>query len=216
MKEIITKILDWSEVWAILIPLTVYVVNRKEKKKWERPLLIYLIITLINNLVIDFIFHPYLEYKVLQSNHIFYNLNSVVRFFCFISFFQYTYSAFEKLIPVTRVVFLIIVYFSYTVLNNAYDFNSKMMALESAILLVFCIIWFYLKIRDTNSGGYFSENSSWAVTGIFFYSAINFFVFLFYETLIKSDNNFAFYIWDVHNISFIIMCILFSFAFRKK
>jgi hypothetical protein len=52
------KILDLSEVWAVLIPLTVYVIKRP-RKKFIKTIFIYLLFALIINLCADIIEENY-------------------------------------------------------------------------------------------------------------------------------------------------------------
>src|SRR4051812_49239324 len=91
MFESLKLMLDWSEVWALLIPLTVVFV-RKNKTQYLKPVRIFLAIALILNLCIDLIS----QYKVkwgfgpqdfLWNNNFLYNMESVVRLLLFSWFF---------------------------------------------------------------------------------------------------------------------------------
>lgn len=209
-------LMDWSEVWAPLIPLTVYLL-KKPKDKWTKPLVIYLIIAFLINFTVDFLYHPYIEFKVLGTNYIFYNLSSAFRLIMFCWFFHYIHSFFRKLNKVLPYFYLALGLLSFIFLKDVFkDFNSPLMALETAVILTYCISWFNLKIRDEIAGSLFAENYSWPVIGITFYAALCFPIFLFYDLLISSESIFAYYIWDVHNFSFMVMCISFAIGFSKK
>ena len=99
----IHQILDWSEVWALLIPLTVFLITRP-KAKWVRPVIYYIIIALLLNLSADIIWKRktlriavwinenltfFYDPKFKQvNNNIFYNTHSVVRVLLFTWFFK--------------------------------------------------------------------------------------------------------------------------------
>jgi len=215
MRNILTNLIDWSEVWALLIPLTILVI-RKPQYAWKKPIIIYLITALAINFTIDFLYHPFIEYKLLQSNYIFYNINSILRLVFFTWFFNYLHPRFRKLNKVVPYLYMLVVILNFIFLESLLDFSSKTMALEAAIGLIYCLIWFYLKVNDDDERWLFSYSHVWVVTGISLYSAITFFLFLFYKIIINSGDIFAYYIWDVHNISFAIMCFLIAVAFYKK
>src|SRR5688572_21278691 len=48
------QILDWSEVWALLIPLTILLIF-KPKASWVKPIIFYLLIALILGAALDLI-----------------------------------------------------------------------------------------------------------------------------------------------------------------
>ena len=215
MKNFIIDFLDWSEVWAPLIPLAILWMY-KPRQKWVKPLAIYLIITLLINFIIDFLYHPYLEHKILETNYVFYVLNSLTRVIFFSWFFSYLHPFLKKLSRAIPFLFLIAAALNFIFIGGINVFASKLMAFETALLLVYCISWFNIKIRDENAGPLFVENAAWVVVGISFYAAVNFVLFLFYQTLIESDSVFTYYMWYVHNISFTVMCILIAVAFKKN
>lgn len=214
MNAFISAIIDWSEVWAPLIPLAVLLIY-KQKQNWEKPILIYLIITLLVNFCVDFLYLPFMENKILTSNYIFYNINSIVRFIFFTWFFNCIHPFFRRMNMVIPALFFLLVILNFIFIESIFDFSSKMMALETAVLLSYCIMWFYHKIREDESGSLFSSKYSLIITGISIYTSVNFVLFLFYKILIRSENAFAYYIWDVHNFFFIIMCVFIAIAFKK-
>src|ERR687886_624535 len=96
MKEIYTEFIDWSEVWALLIPLTILLFYRKQPRILK-PVIIYIWLALLINLAIDVSWKLLVKYKKtaiptwipawFQSNNYMYNIHSIVRFICFTSFF---------------------------------------------------------------------------------------------------------------------------------
>ena len=57
---------------------------------------------------------------------------------------------------------------------------------------------------------------AWVVAGLSIYVAVNFFIFLFYATLIATALKFSIVIWNVHNIFFIIFCIFIAIALNDS
>src|SRR5947209_13678568 len=114
MIAILLKILSWSEVWALFLPLAA-LFSRKGQPRWLRPVILYVFIALLLNLPADIIaeFKRKLNFPHwLQSNTILYNLHSIIRFACFSAFFiglqQPFFIRLKKLIPVFFILFLII------------------------------------------------------------------------------------------------------------
>src|SRR5689334_16690456 len=72
------EVLDWSEVWALLIPLAVLLFYRSMPGLLF-PIPLYLMIALFLNLFITLISNvPAIDYYF-ASNHIFYNVHSVIK-----------------------------------------------------------------------------------------------------------------------------------------
>ena len=107
MMNLLRVIMDWAEVWAVLIPLAV-LIARKPAYDWVRPVDIYLIVALLLNILIDGIWYGN-KYKVFAvSNNLLYNIHSFCRFFLFAWFFNYVGKPFPKMnriIPIVRCQF---------------------------------------------------------------------------------------------------------------
>src|SRR5689334_975978 len=84
----IVHLLDWSEVWAITIPLIVVLTLGKRQPAFIKPVIVYLWVALIINLLADIIadFKTYLPGWAYSNNPL-YNIHSIVRFACFSYFF---------------------------------------------------------------------------------------------------------------------------------
>ena len=87
MSNLIQPILNWSEVWALLIPLFVLLLRPKQPF-YLKPVILYLWAALFLNLTGDIIGeynknHPGWH----LSNNPLYNIHSLLRFTCFSYFF---------------------------------------------------------------------------------------------------------------------------------
>src|SRR3954462_4310057 len=106
-------ILDWSEIWALFIPLFVlwrYPFQPKNMK----PIISYLYAALLLNAIIDFIDHfkgPLHFPHWLQTNNYLYNVHSIVRFIYFSMFFNRvlpSFKDFRKVISIVASIFLLV------------------------------------------------------------------------------------------------------------
>src|SRR3954467_5814809 len=81
------EIIDWSEAWAIIIPLIIFLF-RKPQEGYLKPVLLYLIIALCINVGIDIIwkFNSSMP-GFLKDNNFLYNIHSIARLFFFIWLF---------------------------------------------------------------------------------------------------------------------------------
>src|SRR5688500_9717148 len=109
----LTEILNWSEVWALLIPLGILLIYRHQPKLLH-PVVVYLWIALVINLFIDVIAMFYLKWNFpywLRTNNYLYNIHSIARFICFSWFFrkmQRGFTGSKVILPVLAAVFLFI------------------------------------------------------------------------------------------------------------
>ncbi|HEV8271767.1 MAG TPA: hypothetical protein VGQ04_10720 [Chitinophagaceae bacterium] len=218
MEGFLIGILDWSEVWALLIPLAVLLFQRPQSATLK-PIIIYLWIAFILNLGIDIIMvlrdHNLSWVQThfpewLKTNNPLYNIHSVARFTCFSIYFiqlQHTsFVKFRKLLAVSSVIFIIINFSIFENFFNPRSFSGNLLATEAYLLLVYCMLYYLSELKD-DSKNLFNGPDFWVVTGLSIYVVINFFVFLFYLPMIDVDQDLAINIWNVHNIAFIIFCL---------
>jgi len=218
------KALDWSEVWALLIPLMVLLFRRPQPATLK-PVIIYLCIAFILNVGIDIImiFRDYrLEWvkatfpEWLKTNNPLYNIHSVARFTCFSIYFMQlqhaSFTKFKKFLAAASAIFIVINFSIFENFFNPRSFSGSLLATEAYLLLVYCMLYYLSELKD-DSKNLFIGPDFWIVTGLSMYVVINFFVFLFYLPMIDVDPQVAVNIWNVHNIAFIIFCLFITKAF---
>lgn len=216
MNKTLQLILDWSEVWALLIPLFVLVIRGKQPPLLK-PVIVYLWLALLFNIIADVIgdFKRHLP-AWLQSNNLLYNVHSLVRFSCFSFFFislkQSSSSLIKKAIPFLSLLFVLINFSFFENFFNPMHLSGDLLAVEAYLLLIYCMLYYLLRLKEDveviSSGKVF-----WIVTGLSIYVVINFFVFLFYLPMIKVNPMLADKMWTIHNIAYITFCILIAKAF---
>lgn len=215
MGNFIQSALDWSEVWALLIPVSILLVKRG-RPGILKPVVWYVWLALLINLVIDLV-ADYKEYLPgwLQSNNPLYNIHSLVRFICFSLFFillpQQAFNKVKKWLAILSVLFIII---NFSFVDNFFNYNSfsgNLLTVEAYLLLAYCMLYYLSVLRDDRKV-IFDGPDFWVATGLSIYVVINFFVFLFYLPMITVSPRLAENIWNVHNIAFIIFCIFLTKA----
>ena len=218
MRELLLSVMNWSEVWAPLIPLAV-LLYKKHQPHFLKPVIVYLFIALFINLagdLIDVTKHSLPSW--LQSNNPLYNVHSIIRFVCFSYFFTavpYTSAGISKyVIPVVSILIIIINFGFIENFGNPNHLSGNLLAAEAYMLLVYCMQYYLSKLKneedDVTSGADF-----WVVTGLAVYVVINFFVFLFYVPMLQQDVTLAINIWYLHNVAYIVLCIFITKAFYE-
>ncbi len=212
MGKIAELISDWSEVWALLIPL-LFLMFRGNQPALLKPVIVYLCLALILNLFGDVIADfkkPYHFPAWLQSNNPIYNIHSVVRFACFSYFFislpQPQFKTFKKVIVVVFILYTIINFAFFENFFYFYHLSGNILSVESYLLLIYCMLY-YLAVLNDEDDAAFKGPVFWIVTGLSLYVVINFFVFLFYVPMITQNMILALHIWKVHDAAFIILCL---------
>lgn len=203
-------VLDWSEMWALLIPLITYIFHRHQPS-YFRVILVYLWLALALNSVGDLIgdFKRYLP-DWMQSNLILYTIHSISRFICFTYFFfSIKQSYFLRLRQILPLLYLFLIIANYIFLENYLDQNhlsGNLFTIEAYFLLIYCLLYYLSKLQDEVES-FWNDQTFWIVTGLSIYVVINFFIFLFYVPLISENASLAEKMWSVHNVAYIILCL---------
>ena len=216
MMHFLITVLDWSEVWALVIPIIVLIV-RKKQPSYFRPIIIYIWLALIVDIFIDIGSNyagPVPHW--LQPNTYLYNIHSVIRFICFSKFFillkQPSLIFIKKLIPFLSLGFVIINFVFFEDFFYYNSFSSRLFAIEAGLLLFYCL-QYYLYSLHTESVKTYKQRDFWLVTGLSIYVVFNFPYFLLYKSLIPNHRTFVQDMWNYHNVTFIILCIFIARAF---
>ena len=229
MVKFLTDMMDWSEVWATLIPLVVYLWV-KPRGRWIRPLFVYLVLALLLSLVIDITWKCvdlgiedwnkkifwWLYRGETFYNLIFYNLNSFLRLILFTWFFYLVNSKYNKTYSIISFLFITAGIVNFVLFENIIlTFSSRMFTIEAAIILFYCLLYYYSAIMNDEIKSLFSLPPFWIVVGLTLYASVNFLIFLFFKYLIEAEKNYAIGVWNVHNGIYIVLMIFIAVAFKK-
>lgn len=215
LNELLIKVLDWSEVWALLVPLAL-LLKYKRQSQYLTPVIIYLALGLFINILIDigYLFKEFVK-GWLQPNNYLYNIHSIIRFACFTQFFislNHPYgSLIKRIVPwVYGLMVVNFVFIESFVRENS--FSSNLLSAEAGLLLFYCLQYYLYKLNEDNYD-LKKQQDFWIVTGLSIYVVFNFPYFLFYSYLLETDHvNFVKQMWYYHNITFIILCIFIAKA----
>lgn len=220
MLNQLLQIFDWSEAWAPLMPLLVLLKYRKQPS-YFKPVIIYLVLALVIDLMIDagWKLKPYVP-AWLKDNNYLYNVHSVLRFICFVAFFEKLNQPFllrfKKIIPYLSIAFLVINFYSFESFFQKDKFSSRLLTTEAGLLLFYCLQYFLYQQREERITVK-QPPEFWVVIGLSIYVVINFFIFLFYSSLIdKKMWDTATALWNVHNAAYIVFCLFIAKAFATK
>ena len=216
--KILLKILSWSEVWALFLPLTVLFM-RKEQPRYAKPVILYLFLALLLNLTADIITEFKVKWhfpRILQSNTILYNVHSVIRFSCFTYFFillrQPFLKGLKRLIPYVFVLFFIVDFLFVEPFYNADQLSGNLFTAEAYLLLVYCILYYLYQLKKEPRAQKRGKDF-WIVLGLSIYVILNFFIFLFYDSMLNTDKYLAIGMWRIHDAAYIILNFFIAKAF---
>lgn len=184
-----------------------------------RPVIIYILLAFPINLFGDIIgdfkyyFPPWLH-----ENIYLYNIHSVIRFVCFCSFFiglkQGYYIALKKIIPAIYLVFLFVDLAMSENFLGKEGIAANLFTGEAFLLLVYCLLYYLSKLKNDDDP-LMAGADIYVVTGLSIFVVTNFFVFLFYDSMLAEDWELADNMWSVHNVAYIILCLLIAKAFNS-
>ena len=222
MKYYLLRIIDWIEVWGLLIPLTILLI-RKNIPEIYKAVKLYLWLVLPFYLLSDIIFDYKIKYHFpnwLQSNNYLYNSISIIRLICFSIFFIQLKQPFlknlKKIVPIFFILFVIINFTFYEYFFNYYFLSNRLLATESGILLFYCLqYYFFIFLKDDQNVHLNSLPSFWIVTGLGIYIVISFPIYIFYKQLVLQSKTFGIDIWQIQNLAYLLFSIFIAIGFYK-
>ncbi|NEU07910.1 hypothetical protein GZH53_06260 [Flavihumibacter sp. R14] len=217
IQNVLMAVFNWSEVWALLIPLFVLYRLKRHQPEYLRPVITYLWIALVINLTADSIADlkssiPWFP----RGNLVFYNIHSIIRFVCFSYFFTLllpqSFKALKNTLPVIFILFLTI---NFSIVENFLEkghISGNLHAAESYLLLIYCMSYYLSELKEDRKFQT-SGKDFMVVTGLSIYVVTNFFVFLFYVPLLDENLKLAIDMWYVHNVAYVVLCIFIARSF---
>jgi len=219
--KIFQLLLDWSEVWALLIPLTIIIIY-KPRGNYIRLLVWYVIIGFILNLIANLMLEYYylvpswMYVKGRVNNNIVYNIHSVLRVLLFswylISIREYKYPVIQKIF---LGAYLLFVFINFIFLQSPLFLSTNLYAAESIVLLIMCLAYFFRSIQDESQTNWLKHPSFLICTGISLYEGITFFIFLFFYPLSKKEPEFFVVTMRIYTFTYFLLCLLLALAFYK-
>jgi hypothetical protein len=215
--EVLTAIRNWSEVWSLLIPLAIIAFFKFENRT-IKPIILYVVLAFIINTIATIMFVYYREMPwFLKNNNVLYNIHSVLRVCLFgwyiLSVHNESYSLLSKIISTAYIAFVLINFLFY---ESLWFFSSRLFSAESIVLLALCVSFFIRSIKDESNTDWIKHPTFVICAGLGFYETTNFFIFLFFYPLLESDKEFGKLTWTIHNLTFVIFCIMIALGLFRS
>ncbi len=216
--KIVQFIINWSEAWALLLPLLIFLIY-KPKGPYLNWLLIYVISGFIlNSLSILYIVNPYIfPFLKHSGNNIFYNVHSFIMVFCFgvyiTSVRSYKYAGLLKTVLGGYLIFVIL---NFSFFESPMLLSTKHFATGSIVLLFYCLMYFFRSMLEDSKINWLRHPSFLICTSLCLYEAITFFIFLFIYPLFNDAYNqnlsFALLMMKIYQGVFVVFCVLLAWG----
>ncbi|MEO6488941.1 MAG: hypothetical protein ABIO04_03290 [Ferruginibacter sp.] len=148
------------------------------------------------------------------DNVFIYNTHSIVRLLLFSWFFLQIKQSLlpwsKKLVPVIFIIFILV---NFIFFERFTGFSSRTLSLETGLLLFNCLLFYFNISMQDQELAFAKDPAFWITTGLSIYVVVNFPIFLFYNQITARYENFAVHIWDLHNITYIILCLFIARGF---
>jgi hypothetical protein len=215
--KIINFLIDWSEVWPLLIPLAIFMIFRPKGKSVNWLITYIILALLLNTFSVFLVESPHLlpSFLLLDAgNNLYYNLHSLVMVICFsayiISVRTYKY---PKLLNGLIIAYMLFVVVNFIFFESPLLLNTLHFTIGSIVLLIVCLFYFFRSIVDDESNINWLRHPSFIIcTGLCLYEVVTFFIWLFIYPLfnknINYDMKFAQAMMQVYQASFVLFCIL--------
>jgi hypothetical protein len=212
---ILKEFLLWSETWAFLIPIGVWAF-RKTDMRTMNPVLAYAFTGFILFFAANFSWRMKARLDLpnwFEDNNFLYNILSVIRVLLFTRYMkQQDDFGFRKWYPATTMVYVALLLINFSFLESFLKFSNNAHIMEVIYLLLLSVYTLIIYLRS-DSTDFMRKPVFWVMSGLLIYEAVNLFVFGIYAKIAKTDAAFAFRLWDVHNVSHVVLCILMAKAF---
>jgi hypothetical protein len=171
-----------------------------------RVIFIYIIYSLINDILILVLYDERVPLLIPLS------LFTVIEYSLFSLYFYSLFESksFKNFVIVASILFYSLAIVNFFFLGRSKKFDSLPATLESVLIIIYCIYYFYDQLNKPQVSFIYSTSHFWITIGIFIYLAGTF--FLFVQASVLSDKERSSF-WTINLISNIMKNILFSISF---
>jgi hypothetical protein len=217
MGNIINELLRWSEVWPLLIPLTILLIFGNRERRM-RPVIAYIIAAFLLMLLANGpLYYPKYFPDWMRNNNILFNalsfLRTVLIGWFIISIPQLKIYKFLKYI---YAAYIVAIFVFYTFFQTPLVFSVWALVGGNIVLLFFCITYFLGTILDEEYKLVLKEPEFLICTGFSLYEALNVFVHLFFDALFKINPDFGFGTLKFSKYTLIVLGILLAIALYQS
>lgn len=196
---------------SYLLPVLFFFINRFGRDKAKRVIFYFCVFIIAHN----FTYATLIYQNIKLADPL--NLLFIPIEFLLLSFFFYNFLGYDlhkKLMLIISVVFFL-VWGYYTIKSPVNLFDSVVNGIESIIIIVFSLLYFYEQLRYPKSIFIYMQPAFWGVAGFFIFACGTFFVFIYRQTSWEYDQ-FIYQYAYIHAISGIARNIIFTVAVSVK
>jgi hypothetical protein len=199
--------LAWIVYFLDLLPIIIFLFFLTVRKKPEKALWVIFFYSTYsfasNSKVIYDLFH----------GHSFNLLAYIFTLVEYLLFATFLYMVLSKPFLKRALLFCSVLFTSFCLINiffqPKYQFDSLQSAIESLLLLIFCILYLFEQINKPQVVFIYASYKFWIITGILTYLATSFFLYAFAASLPFEQ---AQQYWVINHISNILKNILFAIS----
>jgi hypothetical protein len=190
-----------------LIPVVIAIVRYNNINRPLKTVFSYLVFACIGNIISSVL--AFRHINNLPLLHIY----TIFEFLLLGVFFFRTMPAiiYRKIVLAGLVLFPLLCIVNFLFIQNLYVFNSYTRSLEAILMIIFCVMYFFIK-EESNS----IQSEAWIVIGILLYFSGSLVQFSFSNVVSNLvSHTLKTVIWSLHATLVLLMYMLFSLGFVK-
>lgn len=147
-----------------------------------------------------------------QTKFFFFSFFTVVEYTLFTIFLSFNFKSkkIKKLILFVLPLFYAILLYYIFNKDRSNNFDAIPAALESILIIIFCVIFFFEQIRDMEVSFIYSSKTFWIIVAILVYMSATFFLFISAEFVSQEERRSY---WFINSISNLLKNVLLAVAF---
>ena len=137
-------------------------------------------------------------------------------FFCYFFYLIVPKSTAKKIVPFIWLGFVLFAVIDFFYFNKMKSFDSFASGMESIIILLLCIYYLYLQIKDVNNLMLYSTFNFWIIITFLIYFSGTFFLYIMTENMAPNNVSFQKQYFVINSAVNILKNILLSIAMTMK
>lgn len=212
--DFLKLIWEWSEGWAMLIPLLAILIFRP-KGRYVWLLITYILLAFAINFFAQLVLQCYYLFpnSFSNNNNIYYNVHVVLRVLILgwyiISVRPYKYYKLHKALLFLFIVFTLI---NFIFFESPLLLSIRLFAAGNITLIICCVSYFLRSILEDSTVNWLKHPSFIVCTAVCLYEAVTFFIFLFIYPLSYTDPEFGLVTLRIYQVILVIFGILLAIA----
>lgn len=215
--NLLSIIWEWSEVWALLIPLIIIFIFRPDAR-YVWMLKSYIILAFSLNLFAQVTSQFYYLFPESFSinNNVYYNVQVIIRVMLLggyiISVRPYRYHILLKALLIVFVAFTLV---NFTFFESPLLLSIRLFAAGNITLIICCVSYFLRSILEDSTVNWLKHPSFIVCTAVCLYEAVTFFIFLFIYPLSYTDPEFGLVTLRIYQVILVLFGVLLAIALYR-